>query len=134
LQIISNVARTLELAVPLIRHPSEIFLAQLEEDAVKLIMQHEKKVVSACLSLLGSVVNTVTKNFALIRDCFSKYYSQIKMYRAVYENDASDPKLKFKRSVVTFRRAMFTVASLLRHFDFNVKAVYEGLAVSCSSQ
>ena len=60
-QIISNVALTLELAVPLIRHPSEVFLSQLEEDAVKLIMQHDKKVVSACLSLLGSVVNNVTK-------------------------------------------------------------------------
>ena len=54
-------ALTLELAVPLIRHPSEVFLSQLEEDAVKLIMQHDKKVVSACLSLLGSVVNNVTK-------------------------------------------------------------------------
>ena len=59
--IISNVALTLELAVPLIRHPSEVFLSQLEEDAVKLIMKHGMKVVSACLSLLGSVVNNVTK-------------------------------------------------------------------------
>ena len=34
-QIVSDVARTLELTVPLIKHPSEIFLSQLEEDAVK---------------------------------------------------------------------------------------------------
>merc|ERR1719471_2713272 len=37
-QIISNVARTLELTVPLIEHPSEIFLSQLEEASVKLIL------------------------------------------------------------------------------------------------
>ena len=34
-QIVADVARTLELTVPLIKHPSEIFLSQLEEDAVK---------------------------------------------------------------------------------------------------
>lgn len=62
-QIISHVAGTMELAVPLIRHPSEIFLSQLEEDSVKLILQHDKKVISSCLSCLGSVVNNVTKNF-----------------------------------------------------------------------
>jgi cohesin loading factor subunit SCC2 len=33
-QIISDVARTLEVVVPLLEHPSESFLAQLEEDAV----------------------------------------------------------------------------------------------------
>ncbi len=41
-QIISNVARTLELTVPLIEHPSEIFLSQLEAAAVRLIIQHDK--------------------------------------------------------------------------------------------
>ena len=42
LQIIYNVARTLELTVPLIEHPSQIFLSQLEETLVRLIIQHEK--------------------------------------------------------------------------------------------
>nr|CAD7197517.1 unnamed protein product [Timema douglasi] len=73
-QIISSVARTLELVVPLMEHPSETFLAQLEEDSVKLILQHDRTVVASCLSCLGSVVNNVTRNFKLIRDCFKKYY------------------------------------------------------------
>lgn len=55
-------------------HPSETFLAQLEEDSVKLILQHDRSVVASCLSCLGSVVNNVTRNFKLIRDCFNKYY------------------------------------------------------------
>ena len=41
-QIISNVAQTLKMVVPLIEHPSEIFLSQLEEASVKLILQHDK--------------------------------------------------------------------------------------------
>lgn len=70
----SNVARTLELIVPLMEHPSETFLAQLEEDSVKLVLQHDRIVVASCLSCLGSIVNNVTRNFKLIRDCFQKYY------------------------------------------------------------
>ena len=40
-ELIGFVARTLELVVPLMEHPSETFLAQLEEDSVKLILKHE---------------------------------------------------------------------------------------------
>ena len=38
--VIHNVARILELSVPLMDHPSESFLAQLEEDMMKLILKH----------------------------------------------------------------------------------------------
>lgn len=71
--VIGTVARTLELVVPLMQHPSETFLSQLEEDAVKLVLLHDKSVVNSCLALLGSIVNTVTKNYRLIKDCFQKY-------------------------------------------------------------
>jgi cohesin loading factor subunit SCC2 len=130
-QIISDVARTLELVVPLIKHPSEIFLAQLEEDAVKLILQHDRKVVSACVSCLGSVVNEVTKNYKLVRDCFSKYYGHMVQYRNVYENDMQDHRLV--QATPKFRRALFTVGLLLKHFDFSKKDLYEGLPVRFQS-
>lgn len=70
--MIGTVARTLELVVPLMEHPSETFLSQLEEDAVKLILQHDATVITSCLALLGSIVNTVTKNYRLIKDCFNR--------------------------------------------------------------
>ena len=38
--MLHNVARILELSVPLMDHPSEGFLAQLEEDMMKLILKH----------------------------------------------------------------------------------------------
>ena len=38
--VLHNVARILELAVPLIDHPGESFLAQLEEDMMKLVLKH----------------------------------------------------------------------------------------------
>lgn len=53
-------------------HPSESFLAQLEEDAVKLILLHDRTVITSCLALLGSIVNTVTNNYKLVKDCFNK--------------------------------------------------------------
>ncbi|PNF24471.1 Nipped-B-like protein [Cryptotermes secundus] len=124
-QIISSVARTLELVVPLMEHPSETFLAQLEEDSVKLILQHDRTVVASCLSCLGSVVNNVTRNFKLIRDCFLKYYGFLRDYRRDYEKDPTLPVLVKSRPF--FRRALFTVGLLLRHFDFTDKDVIQGL-------
>jgi len=38
--VLHYVARILEMVVPLMDHPSESFLAQLEEDMMKLILKH----------------------------------------------------------------------------------------------
>lgn len=131
-QIISSVAHTLELVVPLMEHPSETFLAQLEEDSVKLILQHDKSVVASCLSCLGSIVNNVTRNFKLIRDCFKKYYGHLTEYKAFYEKNPANPVLIKNRPF--FRRALFTVGLLLRHFNFTDKEVIEGLPDNIKDQ
>ncbi|KAK2582564.1 hypothetical protein KPH14_004854 [Odynerus spinipes] len=131
-QIISSVAHTLELVVPLMEHPSETFLAQLEEDSVKLILQHDRSVVASCLSCLGSIVNNVTRNFKLIRDCFKKYYGHLTEYKSLYEKDPANPMLLKYRPF--FRRALFTVGLLLRHFNFTDPEVIEGLADNIKDQ
>ena len=43
--VLHNVARILELAVPLMDHPAESFLAQLEEDMMKLVLKHGMLVI-----------------------------------------------------------------------------------------
>lgn len=128
IKIISSVAQTLELVVPLMEHPSETFLAQLEEDSIKLIIQHDRSVISSCLSCLGSIVNNVTRNFKLIRDCFNKYYGNLLKYKDLLASDPDNPMLI--RYKPLFRRALFTVGLLLRHFDFTDKEVIAELAVS----
>ena len=131
-EIISIVAHTLELVVPLIEHPSETFLAQLEEDSVKLILQHDRSVVSSCLSCLGSIVNSVTRNYKLIRDCFNKYYGHLTEYKSHYEKDPKNPILLRYRPF--FCRALFTVGLLLRHFNFTDPEVIEGLHENIKDQ
>lgn len=42
--MIHNVARILELVVPLMEHPSETFLASLEEDLMRLTVKHGQTV------------------------------------------------------------------------------------------
>lgn len=111
--------------MPLIEHPSEIFLSQLEEASVKLILLHDKTVVSACLSCLGSVVNNVTRNFTLIRDCFKKYFGHLISFKKVHEKDPTDPRLV--KATPFFRRSLFTVGLLLRYFDFTMEELYTGL-------
>ncbi|VEN62173.1 unnamed protein product, partial [Callosobruchus maculatus] len=117
IQIISCVARMLELVVPLMEHPSDTFLAQLEEDAIKLVLQHDRPIVSSCLSCLGSIINKVTHNYKLIRDCFKKYYEYLIKYKTWLEVDYIEMLNENKRRAI-FRRALFIVGMLLRHFDF----------------
>ena len=119
-QIISD-AWALEVVVPLLEHPSESFLAHLDEDAVKLILQHDKAVVAACLSCLGSVVNHVTRTFKLIQDCFRKYFGPLNEYMLMHERDSDNPGLAEHRPF--FRRALFTIGLLLRHFGFTDEEV-----------
>nr|XP_023029223.1 nipped-B-like protein [Leptinotarsa decemlineata] len=116
IEIISSVARMLELVVPLMEHPSDSFLAQLEEDAIKLVLQHDRPIVSSCLSCLGSIINKVTHNYKLIRDCFKKYYEYLIRYKNWVEMDyRMCQEVKYRG---LFRRALFIVGLLLRFFDF----------------
>jgi len=43
--VLHYIAKILELIVPLMEHPSESFLAQLEEDMMKLILKHGMMVI-----------------------------------------------------------------------------------------
>lgn len=71
-KFISCVAEILELVVPLMEHPSENFLADLETHLMMLVCSQNQMVVTSCLGCLGAVVNNITKNYKLIRDCFVK--------------------------------------------------------------
>ena len=46
----------------------------------------------------------------------------------MHENDAKD--LRLVKATPFFRRALFTVGLLLRHFDFTEKDLYRGLEVT----
>uniref|UniRef100_A0A4W3GUV9 Nipped-B-like protein A n=1 Tax=Callorhinchus milii TaxID=7868 RepID=A0A4W3GUV9_CALMI len=74
--VICNVAKILELVVPLMEHPSETFLATIEEDLMKLILKHGMTVVQHCVSCLGAVVNRVTHNYKFVWACFNRYYGK----------------------------------------------------------
>ena len=100
--LIGLVARILEIVVPLLQHPDENFLSQLEEDAVKLILLHDRSVITSCLALLGSIVNSVTENYKLIRDCFNKYYAFIDWYKKEHMNKPDSPRLETAKPLFRF--------------------------------
>lgn len=72
LKFISCIAEILEQVVPLMKNPSESFLAELETHLMVLACSHNQHVVHSCLSCLGAVINKITKNYRLIRECFVK--------------------------------------------------------------
>ncbi|GFR03866.1 nipped-B-like protein [Trichonephila clavata] len=115
--LLKNVTQTLELIVPLIEHPSESFLAQIEEDMVKLILRQHMGLLPSCVSCLGAVVNKVTHNHQLVRDCFQKFFIVLLVCKKEYEKNPDNANLKTMRPKLL--RSLYTVGLFCRHFDFD---------------
>ncbi|KAL8600997.1 hypothetical protein ACOMHN_030654 [Nucella lapillus] len=121
--VLHYVARILELVVPLMDHPSENFLMTLEEDMIKLILKHGMMVVQSCVSCLGAVVNSVSHNYALVKDCFGKFFGVLTKLMQDHEKDGAHPDLRARKP--TLLRSLFTIGQLSRHFDFDSKEMGE---------
>ncbi|MEE6458027.1 hypothetical protein FKM82_000154 [Ascaphus truei] len=115
--VICNVAKILEMVVPLMEHPSETFLATIEEDLMKLIIKYGMTVVQHCVSCLGSVVNKVTQNHKFVWACFNRYYGALLKLKSQHQEDPNSTVLTTNKSALL--RSLFTVGALCRHFDFD---------------
>ncbi|XP_055384070.1 nipped-B protein [Condylostylus longicornis] len=115
-KFICSVAEILEQVVPLMEHPSDSFLADLEGHLMMLVVSLNQKVVASCVSCLGSVVNKITKNYKLIRDCFSKFYKSISSSRDQLKRNPNLPMDSIYQPI--FRRSLYTIGILMRFFDF----------------
>ncbi|KAM4527458.1 nipped-B-like protein B isoform 2-T4 [Odontesthes bonariensis] len=115
--MICNVAKILELVVPLMENPSETFLTTIEEDLMKLIIKHGMTVVQHCVSCLGAVVNKVTHNYKFVWACFNRYYGALAKLKTQHQEDSGSSTLAANKP--TLLRSLFTVGALCRHFDFD---------------
>ncbi|KAM9329215.1 nipped-B-like protein [Gastrophryne carolinensis] len=117
--VICNVAKILELVVPLMEHPSETFLATMEEDLMKLIIKYGMTVVQHCVSCLGAVVNKATQNYKFVWACFNRYYGALLKLKTEHQDDPNSTVLTTNKSALL--RSLFTVGALCRHFDFDME-------------
>nr|BAE92522.1 Scc2-2A [Xenopus laevis] len=115
--VICNVAKILELVVPLMEHPSETFLATIEEDLMKLIIKYGMTVVQHCVSCLGAVVNKATQNYKFVWACFNRYYGALLKLKSQHQEDPNSTVLTTNKPALL--RSLFTVGALCRHFDFD---------------
>uniref|UniRef100_A0A3P9IZF3 Nipped-B protein n=1 Tax=Oryzias latipes TaxID=8090 RepID=A0A3P9IZF3_ORYLA len=115
--VICNVAKILELVVPLMENPSEAFLTTIEEDLMKLIVKHGMTVVQHCVSCLGAIINKVTHNYKFVWACFNRFYGALAKLKTQLQEDPSSSTLATNKP--TLLRALFTVGALCRHFDFD---------------
>uniref|UniRef100_A0A1A8PFT7 Nipped-B protein n=1 Tax=Nothobranchius rachovii TaxID=451742 RepID=A0A1A8PFT7_9TELE len=115
--VICNVAKILELVIPLMENPSETFLTTTEEDLMKLIMKYGMMVVQHCVSCLGAIVNKVTHNYKFVWACFNRYYGALAKLKTQHQEDSSSSTLATSKP--TLLRSLFTVGALCRHFDFD---------------
>lgn len=63
--VICNVAKILELVVPLMEHPSETFLATIEEDLMKLIIKYGMTVRDTDFWEIHNACTTTVQDFTL---------------------------------------------------------------------
>uniref|UniRef100_A0A8C6XQP6 Nipped-B protein n=1 Tax=Naja naja TaxID=35670 RepID=A0A8C6XQP6_NAJNA len=119
--VICNVAKILELVVPLMEHPSETFLATMEEDLMKLIIKYGMTVVQHCVSCLGAVVNKVTQNFKFVWACFNRYYV---LELLMYFTKHSDEEVQTK-AIIGLGFAFIQHPSLM--FEQEVKTLYNNI-------
>ncbi|XP_036224403.2 nipped-B protein isoform X1 [Bactrocera oleae] len=117
-KFICAVADILEKVVPLVNNASESFLASLEEHLMLLVVSLNQAVVKSCVSCLGAIVNKITKNYALIRDCFQKFYRILDQTRSQIMQNRQINNLS-----AAIRRSLFTIGILMRYFDFKSKEV-----------
>ncbi|KAF7700983.1 nipped-B-like protein B isoform X1 [Silurus meridionalis] len=115
--VICNVAKILELVVPLMDHPSETFLTTIEEDLMKLIIKYGMTVVQHCVSCLGAIVNKVTHNYKFVWACFNRYYGALNKLKTQHQEDPNSTVLGSNKPALL--RSLFTVGALCRHFDFD---------------
>eukprot|EP00731_Ephydatia_muelleri_P018474 Em0011g514a len=116
--VVSHVAHILEQVVPKIEHPSESFMRELEEDLVKLIMKHGQMIVQGCVFCLGTVVNSVTHNYQLVKETFMKFFVHLEKVHTLQTQDSHNPQLPQLKATVL--RSVFTVGLLCNSFDLDV--------------
>lgn len=75
--VTQNVSKILELIVPLMEHPNPKFLAELEEDTMKLILKQSQNVVQSSASCLAAIINNCTHNYKFVVDAFNQLYRKI---------------------------------------------------------
>ncbi|KPU75361.1 uncharacterized protein Dana_GF26355, isoform D [Drosophila ananassae] len=130
-KFICAVADILEKVVPLVNNASESFLASLEEHLMLLVVSRNQAEVTSCVSCLGALVNKITQNFKLIRDCFQKFYRVLDVARCQVVQKKNNVDNIYTPS---FRRSLFTIGILMRYFDFKspmtLGEVNEGLPVT----
>ncbi|TNN80636.1 Nipped-B-like protein A [Liparis tanakae] len=100
-------------------HPSETYLATIEEDLMKLIIKYGMTVVQHCVSCLGAVVNKVTHNYKFVWACFNRFYGALNKLKVQHQEDPNSTTLVANKPFLL--RSLFTVGALARHFDFDLE-------------
>ncbi|KAL3316738.1 hypothetical protein Ciccas_004607 [Cichlidogyrus casuarinus] len=105
----------MKVTVPLLEHPSQSMIARLETDIVTLTLKYGKMVLESCIACLGAVVNKVSRNYPLVKDCFFRFFNTLTKVKS--ELQAEPDKMLSTQLRSSLLRALFTVGLLCKHFD-----------------
>uniref|UniRef100_A0A672MA55 Nipped-B protein n=1 Tax=Sinocyclocheilus grahami TaxID=75366 RepID=A0A672MA55_SINGR len=118
--VICNIAKILELVVPLMDHPSESFLTTIEEDLMKLILKYGMTVVQYCVSCLGAIVNKVTHNYKFVWACFNRYYGALTKLKLQHQEGTNSMALAATKVVIK-EKVLESLLYFTNHEDEEVR-------------
>ena len=114
---LTHLLKAFSNALPLLlsHKPGPQFLASTEEHLLKLSMQSGAMIVEASLSCLAALVNSVTHNFKIVQDCFTKFSDFLERAYSMVINGSS--QLAQYKPVAL--RSLFTIGLLCRYFEID---------------
>ncbi|XP_064386068.1 nipped-B-like protein isoform X2 [Halichondria panicea] len=117
-------ARILKDVVPLMDRPSPSFLAALEGNIVKIIMNYGPILIASGVECLGAIVNRVTHNYGLVHDCYARFTNCMNSMRVIRSTTPNDSHWQSHRG--SLLRSIFTVGVMCKYFNMETVPVKEG--------
>jgi len=115
--IVQYVAKILEFTIPLMKSVSSSIIYSLEGSLTKLLLVSGQLVIHSSIACLASAIR-LSKNYALIKEVFQRYYSFVIEY-----------KDKSNINQAQLARSIYILGVLCKYFDFE-KIEYEDLQIS----
>lgn len=115
-QVLNEVINMLERVVPLMNHPSDMFLSGLDESLSSLATNSGMVIVGSAISCASAVWHKFPRKQTSMAQKFLVFLKNLNVIKAQYGNELS--KLPQGR-MPYLQRAVYTLGLLARYFDFD---------------
>ncbi|CAJ0573496.1 unnamed protein product, partial [Mesorhabditis spiculigera] len=120
IQVLKQVIDMLRRVIPLMTHPSDQLIDDLEESLAQLIVGGKVVIVESAVECAGALHEKFPRRRPKVTERFLKFLGVLNQTRQLTERDPKAQSQMNDSRVVMLARAIFCVGLLGRYFDFDV--------------